>query len=119
MQQHHSRGSINIHDPILDSTPQLRSLKRQVPLAVGVFVVGLFGGMGLLFWGMSGPSLLIIAPGVAIMALSSLYFAYVTTRLSWLAKRARRAEMEQMLGQVASQGHDGAQEALDALKRMR
>jgi len=115
-----SHGSINIHDPILDSTPQLRSLKRQIPWALGVFVVGLFGGMMVLFWGVSAQSVLLIAPSATIMALSTAYFAYVTVRLSWLAERARRAETEQRLSRIVSQtGDEGAQRALDAVRRMK
>ncbi|MGF1466093.1 MAG: hypothetical protein ACFCGT_08155 [Sandaracinaceae bacterium] len=99
----HGGSGVNLHDPVLQSTPRLRSLKRQVPIALGVFLVGMLASMALLFVAMeSEPRWVIgLVTSATLFVSSTAYFAYVTTALSLGAKRARRRQAEEVLGQVA------------------
>jgi hypothetical protein len=95
-------GGLSIHDPILESDPKLRSLKRQVPIAIGAFVLGLAGSMLLLSLALSSQpvSAPMLVAAAALFVGPSGYFGYVTIALAVGAKRAHLAQHHELMAKI-------------------
>ncbi len=109
-----SPGGLNIHDPVLDSTPELRSLKKQLPLAGLAFAFGMMGGLGLAIWGHASAGVAPVVGGALLAVAGTCYFAYVTIALNVHAQRAKRQATKRRL-EAAAAANPHAAKALEAM----